>query len=158
MTHCIHKISWQHLFKFFSCTHECTHAHTQPFYGSLDFVWDYPGEPVPKQTVTHSHLSWLSIILYLLPPSTAIHGILPLQFTCLTSLFAQPLSEKFSLVYHLVSHPPLYTPHKITQLLSFFFAHANTIATCFAVVLRSYNLILVSLNSLLELFTWNSIF
>jgi len=21
----------------------------QPFYGSLDFVWDYPGEPVPER-------------------------------------------------------------------------------------------------------------
>jgi len=23
--------------------------HTQPFYGSLDFVWDYPGESVPER-------------------------------------------------------------------------------------------------------------
>ena len=22
-------------------------SHTQPFYGSVDFVWDNPGEPVP---------------------------------------------------------------------------------------------------------------
>jgi len=29
----------------------------QPFYGSLDFVWDNPGEPVPEETFTHSHLS-----------------------------------------------------------------------------------------------------
>jgi len=35
-------------------THTNTHAHTHssmhahPFYGPLDFVWDYPGEPVPK--------------------------------------------------------------------------------------------------------------
>jgi len=29
---------------------------------------------------------WISIILYLLPPSTAMHGILPVQFTCLTVL------------------------------------------------------------------------
>jgi len=21
----------------------------QPFYGSLDFAWDYPGEPVPER-------------------------------------------------------------------------------------------------------------
>ena len=32
---------------------------------------------------TQSHLSWSSIILYLLSPSTMIHGILPVQFTCL---------------------------------------------------------------------------
>jgi len=28
------------------------------------FVWDYPGEPVPQETFTHSHLSWSSTILY----------------------------------------------------------------------------------------------
>ena len=33
-----------------------THTHTQPFYGSMDFVWDNPGEPVPEETFTHSHL------------------------------------------------------------------------------------------------------
>jgi len=32
---------------------------------------------------THLHLSWSSIILYLLPPSTTIHNILPVQFMCL---------------------------------------------------------------------------
>jgi len=31
------------------------HTHTQPFYGSLDFVRDNPGEPVPEETFTHSH-------------------------------------------------------------------------------------------------------
>jgi len=31
-------------------------THTQPFYGSVDFVWDNPGEPVPEETFTHSHL------------------------------------------------------------------------------------------------------
>jgi len=29
------------------------HTHTQPFYGSLDFVRDNPGEPVPEETFTH---------------------------------------------------------------------------------------------------------
>jgi len=29
----------------------------QPFYGSLDSVQDNPGEPVPEETFTHSHLS-----------------------------------------------------------------------------------------------------
>jgi len=33
------------------------------------FVRDYQGVPVPEETFTHSHLSWSSIILYLLPPS-----------------------------------------------------------------------------------------
>jgi len=35
-----------------------THTHTQPFYGSMDFVRDNPREPVPEETFTHSHLSW----------------------------------------------------------------------------------------------------
>jgi len=48
------------------------------------FLWDYQGEPVPEETFTHLHLSWSSIILYLLPPSTTIHSIHPVQFTCLT--------------------------------------------------------------------------
>jgi len=29
----------------------------QPFYGSLDFVQDNPGELVPEETFTHPHLS-----------------------------------------------------------------------------------------------------
>jgi len=41
---------------------EHTHTHTQPFYGSVDFVRDNPGEPVPEETFTHSHSSWSSII------------------------------------------------------------------------------------------------
>jgi len=39
-----------------------TQTHTQPFYGSVDFVWDNPGEPVPEEAFTHSHSSWSSII------------------------------------------------------------------------------------------------
>jgi len=33
-----------------------THTHTLPFYCFMDFVWDNPGEPVPEETFTHSHL------------------------------------------------------------------------------------------------------
>ena len=29
-----------------------THTHTQPFYGSVEFVRDNPGEPVPEETFT----------------------------------------------------------------------------------------------------------
>ena len=36
------------------------HTHTQPFYGSVEFVLDNPGEPVPEETLTHSHSSWSS--------------------------------------------------------------------------------------------------
>ena len=39
-----------------------THTHTQPFYGSVEYVRDNPGEPVPEQTFTHSHSLWSSII------------------------------------------------------------------------------------------------
>jgi len=42
----------------------------RPFYGSLDFVWDKPGEPAPEETFTNSHLSWSSIIPYLLQGSS----------------------------------------------------------------------------------------
>jgi len=55
------------------------------------FVWNYPGEPVPEETFANSHLSWSSIILYLLPPSTMIHSILPVQFMRLT-VFLNSLS------------------------------------------------------------------
>jgi len=30
-----------------------THTHTQPFYGSVEFVQNNPGEPVPEETFTH---------------------------------------------------------------------------------------------------------
>jgi len=53
----------------------------------MDFVWDNPGEPVPEETFTHSHLSWSSIVPYLLHPSIMIHGILPVQSTRLTVFF-----------------------------------------------------------------------
>jgi len=29
------------------------HTRTQPFYGSMDFVQDNPGELVPEETFTH---------------------------------------------------------------------------------------------------------
>jgi len=30
-------------------------SHTQLFYGSVDFVWNNLGEPVPEETFTHYH-------------------------------------------------------------------------------------------------------
>jgi len=62
-------------------------THTQPFHSSLDFVQDNLDQPVPEETFTHSHLSWSSVIPYLIPPSITIHGILPVQFMCLTVFF-----------------------------------------------------------------------
>jgi len=110
----------------------------QLFYNFLDFVRDNPGELVPEETFTHSHLSWSSIIL--------IHGILPLQFACLIVFFHN--LSKFSLVYLFACNPPLHTPYISSPnhcLLSA--AHAHTIATCFAVVPKLCNLILVSLST-----------
>jgi len=66
----------------------------QPFYDSLDLDRDNPGEPVPEESFTHSHLSWSSVIPYFLTPSFIIHGILPVQFTCLT-VFFHNLSPSF---------------------------------------------------------------
>jgi len=45
-------------------THHC-------FYGSMDFVRDNPGEPVPEETFTHSYLLWSSIVPYLFHPYTS---------------------------------------------------------------------------------------
>jgi len=41
--------------------HTHTHTHTT-ILGSLDFVRDNTGEPVPEETFNHSHSSWSSII------------------------------------------------------------------------------------------------
>jgi len=75
--------------------HTHTHTHTQPFYGSLNFVWDILDEPLPEKTFTHhtyhSHQSSLICFFHLL---FTIHGILPVQFTCL-AVFFQNLSPSF---------------------------------------------------------------
>jgi len=71
----------------------------------------------------------------------------------LYSLFPQSLF-KFSLVYLLAWYPPLHTPYiSSPNHCLLFAAHAHTIATCSAVVLRLCPLILVSLSALyLELY------
>jgi len=114
----------------------------QPFYGFLNFARDYPSEPVSEGTFTHSHLSWSSIIPYLLTPCMTIHGILPVQFTCLT-VFLHNLSASFlwSTYWRGTLHFML---HKFLHSI-IFAAHIHTIATCFAVELRLCHLILVSL-------------
>ena len=83
------------------------------------------------------HLSWSSIIPYVLPPSTSIHGILPGQFTCLTVFF----HNQSRLAWHPLLHTPYISSSKHCLL---FAAHAHTIATCFAVVQRLCQLILTS--------------
>ena len=61
----------------------------------MDFVRDNPGKPVPEETFTHSHLSWSSIVPYLLHPSTTTHGILPVQSMQLTTGFVQTVKYCF---------------------------------------------------------------
>jgi len=77
------------------------------------FVRDYPGEPVPEETLTHPP-SWSSSGLYLLLPSTTIHSILPVQMTCLAifwhNLFPCPFwstswSGALHLIFHTFLHP-----------------------------------------------------
>jgi len=96
-----------------------THTHTQPFYGSLHFVWDNPGESVPEELFTHSHISWSSIIPYLLPSSFTIHGILPIQFTCPIVFFTISLQVFFGLPLGLAPSNS-YSIHFFTQSLSSF--------------------------------------
>jgi len=67
---------------FLSKSHTYTYNHF-----TAHFVWDNLGEVVPEETSTHSHPSWSPIIPYLLHPSSTIHGILPVQFPCLTVFF-----------------------------------------------------------------------
>ena len=77
------------------------------------FVRDYPGEPVPEETLTHPP-SWSSSNLYQLIPSTTIHSILPVQITCLAiflhNLFPCPLWSAswcgaLHLIFHTFLHP-----------------------------------------------------
>jgi len=105
-----------------------THTHTQPFYGSLDSVRDNPGEPAPEETFTHSHLSWSTVILYLLPSCITIHGILPVQFTCLT-VFFHNLSSSFPCLPLGLAPSTSFSIHLFTQSSSSFKAHAQTIST-----------------------------
>jgi len=76
---------WNHIHN--SHTRTRTRTHTQLFYGSMDFVRYFPGELVPEQTFTRSHLSWSSIVPYLLHSSNTMHSILPLQSMRLTVFF-----------------------------------------------------------------------
>ena len=95
------------------------------------FVRDYPGEPVPKETLTHPP-SWSSSNLYQLLPSTTIHSILLVQITCLAiflhNLFPCPLwSTSWSWALHLIFHTFLHP-------ISVFFSQHTPIPACFAVV------------------------
>jgi len=100
-------------------THTHTLTLTQPSYGSMDFVWDNSGEQVPAETFNHSHLSWSSIIPYLLHPSTTIHGILPVQSRHLTVFSTISVQVFFGLPLGLAPSTS-YSIHFFTQSLSSF--------------------------------------
>jgi len=91
------------------------------------FVRDYPGEPVPEETLTHPP-SWSSSNLYQLLPSTMIHSILLVQITCL-AIFVHNLSVS-SLVYLLVWSPAPHIPYiPLPNQCLLFVAHAHTVCT-----------------------------
>ena len=130
--------------------HTCIlHAHnTQLLYSFLDFVCDSLGEPVPEGTFTHSHLSWLAIIPYLLPLSITIHGILHLQFTCLT-VFSHNFFARFLWSASWPGTSISYFIHFFTQSLSSFCStcpYHRTLLCCSTEIM-----------SLSQPFTWNSI-
>ena len=43
--------------------HTITHTHTQPFYGSVEFVWENPGEPVLSQSMISNHQKGEDLVL-----------------------------------------------------------------------------------------------
>jgi len=94
----------------------------QLFYGSLDCVWNNPGELVPKETF--SPLTPVVVINHPLTASSIyyVHDICCVQFTCLTVFFAQFFS-KFSLVYLLAWHPPLILHTFLHPVIVFFSQH-----------------------------------
>jgi len=71
------------------------------------FVRDYPGESVPEETLTHPP-SWSSSNLYQLLPSTMIHSILLVKFTCLAIFFCQSTERNTKHVQNLYGYLPTF--------------------------------------------------
>jgi len=114
----------------------------QPFYGSLSrttrvSLYQRNEEPV---SLTHPPSSSPSN-LYQLLPSTTIHSILPVQFTCLTILLHNLCPSPLCLSLG-VEPSTSYSIHFFSKSVSSFAAHAHTIVTCFAIVPRLYHLFL----------------
>ena len=98
------------------------------------FDWDYPGEPVQEETLTHPP-SWSSSKLYQLLPSTTIHSILLVWITCLAiflhnlspcPLWSTSWSGALHLIFHTFLHPirvfflqhmPIPSQHGVMQKL-----------------------------------------
>ena len=87
----------------------CTHTHTQPFNG----LWSATTRVGRYQKKTFTHSQWSSDILYQLSPSSTIHSILLVQFTCFTvhfqnlspgSLWSSSWSEALYFIHHAFLH------------------------------------------------------
>jgi len=127
-----------------------------PFYDPLSGTTQYPREPVPEETFTLSHLSWSSIILYLLQPSTTIYCILPVQFMCLTILLhklspSSLWSTSWFGTLHFILHTFLH-PFIVFLLQHMPIAPYQCNLFCCSTKIMSSN------PSLSQLITWNSIF
>jgi len=66
--------------------------------------------PVPEETFTHLHLSWSSIVPYLLHPSTTIRGILPVQSMHLTVFFLSSTEHYYNNHFMAIVQVNLYYP------------------------------------------------
>ena len=118
----------------------------------MDFVWDNLGELVPEEIFTHLHLSWSSIVPYLLLPSNTIHGILPVQSTCLTVFSTISLQVFFGLRLGQASSTS-YSIHFFTQSLSSFLntcPYHHSLFCCSTEIMSSNPSL--SLNPLLEFY------
>jgi len=132
-------------------THARTHTHTQPFNGRWSGTTR--GGTVPEETITHSHPSWSSDILYQLPPFTTIHCILCVQFTCLTVLFdnlspGPLLSSSWSWTLYFILHAFLHpAPQRFSTTLSYLLCAQWT---------QMYNSIIQNYCSYLSTVEWGS--
>jgi len=110
-----HITSWrskQNCSQLFSGTMHIMHNTTTTTVLRL-FVRDYPGQPVPEETLTHPPSS-SSSNLYQLLPSTTIHSILLVRMTCLAIVLHNPFpcplwstfwSGALHLIFHTFLHP-----------------------------------------------------
>ena len=129
-----------------------THAHSHNHFTAL---WILSGttqvsQYQKKHSPTHTYRGHQSSLICFIHPAITIHGILPVQFTCLT-VFFHNLSPSFLWSTSWPGTLHFNSIHSFTQSLSSFATHAHTIATCFTAVPRLCHLNLVSLSSLRSL-------
>jgi len=117
------------------------------------FVQDYPGEPVPEETLTHPPF-WSSSNLYQLLPFTTIRSILPVEITCL------------AIFLHNLSPCPLWYTSWSGDLHLIFLTFLHPIRVFFSQhmpiplqpVLLQYQYYIIYFLSFSQLLTWNSVF